>query len=70
MTTVSRKNIVKLFEDKRGEVCSTVLLGMRLTPQEKQSIREAAQSLNVTMTEYLLKLHRYAVSGKLKATAG
>ncbi|MCX5653547.1 MAG: DUF1778 domain-containing protein [Planctomycetota bacterium] len=34
---------------------------MRLTPEDKASIRQAAQTVGKSMTDYLLGLHRFAI---------
>lgn len=70
MTTVTKKNIVKLFKQDRETNRLTDYIGIRVSTADKESIREAAQFLNVTMSEYLLKLHEYAISGESRAATG
>jgi hypothetical protein len=48
-----------------GRPRATAWIGMRLTPREKASVREAAQRVGKGMSAYLLALHRFAV-GKEK----
>ena len=42
----------------------TEAIMIRVSPAEKNKIRQAAKSVNLPMGGYLLKLHRYAVGKK------
>lgn len=39
----------------------TERIAFRLSRQEKISIRKAAKSVNISITDYLLNLHRFAI---------
>jgi hypothetical protein len=55
---IENKTVRSLFK----KAARTERIAFRLSRQEKTSIRKAAKSVNATITNYLLNLHRFAVT--------
>ena len=56
--TIENKIIRSLFK----KAAKTEFIVFRLSRQDKISIRKAAKSVNVSMTDYLTNLHRFAIT--------
>ncbi len=59
MTRVVNQNLQSVFGSERKDK----MLGLRVTAAEHRAVSEAAQSVNESISGYLLKLHRFAIGG-------
>lgn len=55
------------IEELRGSLGKTAFISFRVTEGEKKSLKQAADSLDLTISEYLLKIHT-VIAAKLKIT--
>jgi hypothetical protein len=55
---IKNRTVRSLFK----KAARTERIAFRLSRQDKISIRKASRSVNVSMSNYLLNLHRFAVS--------
>lgn len=61
---IMKKEIEKLFEDAKASKpkSNRTTMGVSVTSEEWESFQQTARSLSVSMSEYIRRLHKHAIS--------